>query len=60
MPIDMSDLRCLICGDRARDGHLTCGRVQCSESLARDLIRAYIFCLGIDSDGPTLAASPGP
>ena len=50
MTVTMSDQRCLFCSDRALDGHLTCGRVQCSESAARDLIRAYVISLGIDSD----------
>ena len=48
----MSDQRCVFCGDLALDGHFTCGRVECSESAARDLFRAYIFCLGIDRDLP--------
>lgn len=28
--------RCLYCDDYALDGHLTCGKVECDESTARD------------------------
>ena len=35
--------RCFWCGDTALDGHLTCGRVTCSESLARDEQRARLY-----------------
>lgn len=29
--------RCVVCGDYALDGHLTCGRVSCDEAQAREL-----------------------
>jgi len=28
--------KCVYCGDAALDGHLTCGRVTCSEAQARE------------------------
>ena len=28
---------CVFCGEPVLDGHLTCGRVECNESAARDL-----------------------
>jgi hypothetical protein len=28
--------RCVWCGEAAMDGHLTCGRLRCSESAARE------------------------
>lgn len=48
----MNDQSCVFCGDLALDGHFTCGRVECSESVARDLFRVYILSLGIDRDLP--------